>query len=331
MAAVTLAEGVAFDGKGLAEHLYSTLPAYAVPLFVRIIGAVEATSTFKNRKVEPATRVRRGRQVTRCTCSPDGRAATSSPTTTTRPTSPRPARPGGLTGPRVLPGSVDGVTTTTTLCGRPVAGDRALVMAIVNRTPDSFYDRGASFDDDAARRRVEQVVAEGADIVDIGGVKAGPGEVVDADAEARRVVPLIAGARTVPRRRDQRRYLAGLGGAAGVRRRRRPHQRHVGRGRSQPRAGGGQPRGGPGLLAHRRRTARTRPHRVRYGDDPAASSTRSSTRCPPRRRRAAAAGCAPTGSSSTRRTTSARTPTTDWRCCATPTGSSPPATRSRWR
>ncbi|HRC52816.1 MAG TPA: dihydropteroate synthase, partial [Gordonia sp. (in: high G+C Gram-positive bacteria)] len=65
-------------------------------------------------------------------------------------------------------------------------------MAIVNRTPDSFYDRGASFDDDAARRRVEQVVAEGADIVDIGGVKAGPGEVVDADAEARRVVPLIA-------------------------------------------------------------------------------------------------------------------------------------------
>ncbi|HNP58644.1 MAG TPA: long-chain-acyl-CoA synthetase [Gordonia sp. (in: high G+C Gram-positive bacteria)] len=52
MAAVTLAEGVAFDGKGLAEHLYSTLPAYAVPLFVRIIGAVEATSTFKNRKVE---------------------------------------------------------------------------------------------------------------------------------------------------------------------------------------------------------------------------------------------------------------------------------------
>ena len=72
----------------------------------------------------------------------------------------------------MLPGSVDGVTTTT-LCGRPVAGDRALVMAIVNRTPDSFYDRGASFDDDAARRRVEQVVAEGADIVDIGGVKAG--------------------------------------------------------------------------------------------------------------------------------------------------------------
>lgn len=65
-------------------------------------------------------------------------------------------------------------------------------MAIVNRTPDSFYDRGASFDDDAARRRVEQVVAEGADIVDIGGVKAGPGETVDAAAEAERVVGFIA-------------------------------------------------------------------------------------------------------------------------------------------
>ena len=39
----------------------------------------------------------------------------------------------------------------STLCGRPVAGDRALIMAIVNRTPDSFYDRGATFGDDAAR------------------------------------------------------------------------------------------------------------------------------------------------------------------------------------
>ncbi len=79
-----------------------------------------------------------------------------------------------------------------TLCGRPVAADRALVMAIVNRTPDSFYDRGATFSDDAAQARVEDVVAQGADIVDVGGVKAGPGEQVDAQAEAQRVVPLIA-------------------------------------------------------------------------------------------------------------------------------------------
>ncbi|QTI71808.1 dihydropteroate synthase [Gordonia polyisoprenivorans] len=79
-----------------------------------------------------------------------------------------------------------------TLCGRPVAADRALVMAIVNRTPDSFYDRGASFTDDAAKDRVDRVVAEGADIVDIGGVKAGPGAEVDAAGEIARVVPFIA-------------------------------------------------------------------------------------------------------------------------------------------
>ena len=37
-----------------------------------------------------------------------------------------------------------------TFLGRPVAGDRAMIMAIVNRTPDSFYDRGANFTDEAA-------------------------------------------------------------------------------------------------------------------------------------------------------------------------------------
>ena len=53
---------------------------------------------------------------------------------------------------------------------------RALqIMAIVNRTPDSFYDRGATFAFDAAMQRVHDVVRDGADIVDIGGVKAGPG------------------------------------------------------------------------------------------------------------------------------------------------------------
>ncbi|NMO02046.1 dihydropteroate synthase [Gordonia sp. TBRC 11910] len=83
-------------------------------------------------------------------------------------------------------------STTQTLCGRPVASDRALVMAIVNRTPDSFYDAGASFADDAAQARVAQVVAEGADIIDIGGVKAGPGQTVDAAEEAARVVPFTA-------------------------------------------------------------------------------------------------------------------------------------------
>ncbi|KOX29434.1 dihydropteroate synthase [Saccharothrix sp. NRRL B-16348] len=79
---------------------------------------------------------------------------------------------------------------------REVAGDRALVMAIVNRTRDSFYDRGATFSDAAAMAAVDRAVAEGADIVDIGGVKAGSkGEVVDATEEARRVVPFVAAVR----------------------------------------------------------------------------------------------------------------------------------------
>ncbi len=78
------------------------------------------------------------------------------------------------------------------LCGRAVPTDRALVMAIVNRTPDSFYDRGSYFADDAALARVATAVAEGADVVDIGGVKAGPGQTVDADEEIRRTVPFIA-------------------------------------------------------------------------------------------------------------------------------------------
>lgn len=79
----------------------------------------------------------------------------------------------------------------STFCGRPVAGDRAWIMAIVNRTPDSFYDRGATFTDDAAKSAAHRVIAEGADVVDIGGVKAGPGTSVDADEEIRRVVPFI--------------------------------------------------------------------------------------------------------------------------------------------
>ena len=82
-----------------------------------------------------------------------------------------------------------------TLCGRPVPAERPLVMAIVNRTPDSFYDRGATFTDTAAMRRVDEVVAAGADILDIGGVKAGPGESVDADEETRRVVPFVEAVR----------------------------------------------------------------------------------------------------------------------------------------
>jgi dihydropteroate synthase len=72
--------------------------------------------------------------------------------------------------------------------GRHLFGaDELVVMAIVNRTPDSFYDKGATFADEAALARVEQAVKQGARIVDIGGVKAGPGSAVDAAEEIRRV------------------------------------------------------------------------------------------------------------------------------------------------
>ena len=75
---------------------------------------------------------------------------------------------------------------------RTLPGDRASVMAIVNRTPDSFYDRGATYSDQAAMAAVDRAVDEGADIVDIGGVKAGPGDDVGVAEEARRVVPFVA-------------------------------------------------------------------------------------------------------------------------------------------
>ncbi|GGV25986.1 dihydropteroate synthase [Streptomyces griseoflavus] len=75
---------------------------------------------------------------------------------------------------------------------REFAPHERVIMAIVNRTPDSFYDRGATFLDEPALTRVEQAVAEGAAIIDIGGVKAGPGEEVTAEEEARRTVGFVA-------------------------------------------------------------------------------------------------------------------------------------------
>jgi dihydropteroate synthase len=68
---------------------------------------------------------------------------------------------------------------------------RALVMGILNRTPDSFYDRGEYWDFDAFLARADGLVADGADFLDVGGVKAGPGPEVSTEEELERVVPAI--------------------------------------------------------------------------------------------------------------------------------------------
>jgi dihydropteroate synthase len=68
---------------------------------------------------------------------------------------------------------------------------RAAVMAILNRTPDSFYDQGATFGFDAALAAAERALADGADWLDVGGVKAGPGPPVSEAEELDRVLPLV--------------------------------------------------------------------------------------------------------------------------------------------
>ncbi|MFZ4183837.1 dihydropteroate synthase [Streptomyces sp. R02] len=75
---------------------------------------------------------------------------------------------------------------------REFAPHERVIMAIVNRTPDSFYDQGATFRDEPALARVERAVAEGAAIIDVGGVKAGPGEEVSAEEEVRRTAGFVA-------------------------------------------------------------------------------------------------------------------------------------------
>ncbi len=70
--------------------------------------------------------------------------------------------------------------------------NRALVMGVLNRTKDSFYAPAATYDLDALFFRAEELVADGADLLDVGGVKAGPGEEVSEAEELERVVPVIA-------------------------------------------------------------------------------------------------------------------------------------------
>jgi hypothetical protein len=75
---------------------------------------------------------------------------------------------------------------------RHALGTRTLVMGVLNTTPDSFYDGGRYASLNAALARAEQMLAEGADILDIGGESTRPGaEPVPEDEELRRTIPLI--------------------------------------------------------------------------------------------------------------------------------------------
>lgn len=69
------------------------------------------------------------------------------------------------------------------------------IMAVINRTPDSFFDRGATYEFGAALGAAGRAVAAGADIIDIGGVKAGPGADVGVTEEIRRVTGLVSAVR----------------------------------------------------------------------------------------------------------------------------------------
>jgi dihydropteroate synthase len=142
---------------------------------------------------------------------------------------------------------------------------RVAVMAILNRTPDSFYDRGATFGFEAALAAADRALAEGADWLDVGGVKAGPGAPVTEAEELDRVVPLVEALRE---RTDAvlsvdtfRPGVAGRALAAGADVVNDPS------GLRDPRVAEAAAEAGAGLVVmHTGGPPRTRPHRPAYAD-----------------------------------------------------------------
>ena len=88
-----------------------------------------------------------------------------------------------------------GAAATLRLRGRDLDLRRGVVMAIVNRTSDSFYAAARFADDDAALGAVERAVSEGAQIVDVGGIRAGRGPRVEVADELARVIPFVEAVR----------------------------------------------------------------------------------------------------------------------------------------
>lgn len=79
-------------------------------------------------------------------------------------------------------------TFTLDIHGRLAVFDRPQVMAIVNVTPDSFYEGSRTYDSDAIRKRVQQIMDEGADMIDIGAYSSRPGaDDVSPDEETERL------------------------------------------------------------------------------------------------------------------------------------------------
>lgn len=76
--------------------------------------------------------------------------------------------------------------------GRLVVFDRVHLMGILNLTPDSFYDGGKHNTADTALKQTEQLLREGADMIDVGGMSSRPGaKVISEEKERKRVVPVI--------------------------------------------------------------------------------------------------------------------------------------------
>lgn len=94
------------------------------------------------------------------------------------------------------PGPVPARAPALVLRGRRVGTSAPAIMAIVNRTTDSFFSGARQSEDGAALEAVAVAVRDGAEIVDIGGVRAGTGDPVSTSEEIRRIVPFVARVRS---------------------------------------------------------------------------------------------------------------------------------------
>ena len=185
-------------------------------------------------------------------------------------------------------------------------------MGVVNVTPDSFSDGGAWFTPEAAVAHGRELVAQGADLLDVGGESTRPGAERPSTAEElRRVLPVVEALSTAGAgvgRHDARR--GGRRGAGCRRRARQRRQRRAGRPRDgAPWSRSGRCRSSPCTGAG---TAAT----CRPGRSTTTSSPTSCASCAERVEALAAAGVQPEPSCSTPVSGSPRTPSTTGSCCA---------------